>query len=67
MAKRGLKLITDIRELSKDKVIFTPTGTMIQDKEFYLQNLENYFKRGKIESKWIEILEQIKTKLENDK
>ena len=67
MVRRGLQLIKDIKKLSKNRNITTPTGTLIQDKEFYFTNLENYFKKGKIDKKWIDVLEEIKNNLENGK
>ena len=66
MVRRGLQLIEDIKKLSKNRNITTPTGTLIQDKEFYFTNLENYFKKGKIDKKWIDVLEEIKNDLENE-
>lgn len=63
--KIGLDLVNELRELTKDKHSFlTPTGTRIQDKEYYFNNLEKYFNSSKVDGKWIEILKQIKTDLD---
>lgn len=67
MDKRGQQLIKEIRALSLGRNITTPTGTLIQDKEVYFTYLENYFNKDNIDSKWVDILEQIKKDLENEK
>lgn len=67
MENNGLELINKLRDLTKDRHSFlTPTGTRIQDKEFYFDNLEKYFRSGKNGSKWIEILNQIIINIENE-
>jgi len=67
LKNEGLKLVNELRELTKEKHSFlTPTGTRIQDKEYYFNYLEKYFNGVKIEVKWIEILKEIKTSLENE-
>lgn len=67
MENKGLSLLEKLKELVKDRHSFiTPTGTRIQDKEFYFNNLEKYFKSEKYDDKWIDILNQIIENIENE-
>lgn len=64
---KGLELLEKFKKIVKDRHSFTtPTGTRIQDKEFYFNNIEKYFKSGKYDSKWIDILNQIIENIENE-